>query len=187
MELKSQKITWNIARRIKDAVIKHRFADDRDALVERERVFADAVYRDVYKAHLKKMEALPEGWLQSQGHFHVAFGGQYERIKFGDVRRVLARDVHNAAKVYDATHKLTVEFRAIKDADKSLRDSVREAESKVESAINSFNTTKQLIEGWPEVEKFVRQIVGQPKVNLPTVETKALNKLLDLPPEDIAA
>lgn len=51
--------------------------------------------------------------------------------------------------------------------------------SQVTTALSSVNTTKQLIESWPEIENFVTPYLsGKSAANLPAVSTTEINKIL---------
>lgn len=89
--------------------------------------------------------------------------------------------------------KIPASIKKVLERNKSLSKTLRkerEARSKyssdlsrylqgVRQVIDGVNTSKQLMEVWPEVEKFLPQGVTNPsKINLPAVNTQSLNSKL---------
>lgn len=198
------RLTNEIRKTIKEAVLRHRFEEQAEALVADRAAFAGEVYNDVYrKSDRDKMEALPNGWLPTTSSVSVRFGetayGRYEDFPFdgaiyGDIakvrkrtdkspqrceRRVPHKHYSGCSKVYGDDHRLSSKHAALKERADELQTEIVAAARQVTAALDSANTVKQLLEAWPEVEPFVP--VRSAKANLPAVPVDALNKLLDLP------
>jgi hypothetical protein len=185
--------------------MKHRYEATVAALIEEKTAFAIKVYEDLYsKSTRDKMSALPEGWLPSSDNVAVQFGASYERIYFngythgklisviasedrrrGGSLRLLGKHAHGCAKVYDATHALSVAHSKLDAKERDLKTEFEATRRQLEAALNAVTTTKRLIETWPEIAPFASKFDDE-KPQLPALPTEQLNKILDLPVAEAA-
>lgn len=199
------RLTTSIRNAIANAVMKHRYEATVSALIDEKAAFAVNVYEDLYsKSTRDKMNALPEGWLPSSDNVAVQFGASYERIYFNgytygklvsviaseDRRkdgglRLLGKHAHGCAKVYDATHPLSIAHSNLESKERRLKTEFEETRLQVEAALNAVTTTKRLIETWPEIAPFASQFDDE-KPQLPAIPTQQLNKILGLPVSEAA-
>lgn len=200
----STRLTTDIRNRLTNDILRHRFAADVDALIVAQGEFALKVYNDIFSANKQEaMNSLPEGWLPESHDIGAQFGysdggGRFARLWFSGyltgilgrlqtrqddgriTKRVLASKSHGAAKVYDPSHPLAIEFGRLRNRTKDLKSAATEAEQSVTVALNKVTTISRLIEIWPEVETFARKYeVGAP--SLPALPTNTLNEMLRLP------
>jgi len=199
----STRLTKEIREAIANDLVKHRFEAAIKELYEQRAALADAVYRDLYtKAQREQIEALAEGVVPMADEISVNFGTSYTHVYFsgyayGDLnkvlpgsrstglRRIYYKHMNGSAKVYDATHKLSIEYDRLSGVLADLVKDVDAARRAALGAMASVATIKRLIEAWPEVEPFARRFdVELPQ--LPMVQTEQLNKILDLPVSEAA-
>ncbi len=166
------------------------------------------VYRFCYAADLKKMEALPNGWLPTYDDITVIIGGEHVAFYFAgtwkqsgrDWRFILAgvdrvdRIYHrfpNATKgqspiVIEASNPLCDEYRAMDAEFKDLVSEIESAHRTLVGTLDKFATVESLIKAWPEVEEFAKPYLSDEtrrKAMLPVIPIDRLNAILDLPPE----
>ena len=106
----STRLTKDMRNVILSRLMKHAFDDREKQLKADERALGDDVYGDLYPARLlKKMCALPDGFLRKSSGLRVCFGGQRIIVSFGATRLIAeAHDTYEGAKSYDASDDLSV-------------------------------------------------------------------------------
>lgn len=197
------RLTNEIREAIAKDLIKHRFEAAVKQVYAERAALADAVYRDVYSAdQIAQMEALPEGMLSEADGVTANFGTSYTTVYFGgwtygdlnkvvssdrrnSSRRVYSKHTHGAAKVYDATHKLSVEYDRLQGVIGDLVKEIDTARRSAMAALSSVGTIKRLVEAWPEIAPFAKRFDTE-KPQLPMIKTDDLNKILDLPVSEAA-
>lgn len=174
-----------IREQILDAVLKHAFEDREKALKEEKHALGDAVYNDIYPKKVREqMAAMPEGFLPVDDDLRVQFDGEgYTQVYFGERRRIANAHRHNAAKVFDAKHPLTLRFAKYQKELSALKAEKNNAKSSAEAVLGSVTTVKKLIEVWPEVEQFARPFAAESPSRAVALPIKELNKSLGLPPK----
>lgn len=191
----SVKLTAGIRNQILRAVLKHRFREELDKLVEDAAYLAALVYADVYpKRDREMMAALPSGWLPTVNAIKVQFGDSNLRSNFvslnfngssqiiGDLCAVVglieqtpmlvpSKDVRRCAKVYPLDHKFHANWDSLEARKTTLLEQVKEV---------SHATLGALTTNWPEIEPFATRFLerGAPVPALPTTQ---LNDMLKLP------
>lgn len=201
------RMTNSIREAIANAVMRHRYEAPVKALIAAKAEFAIKVYEDLYaKSTREKMNALPEGWLPSSDNVAVTFGASYDRVYFngytsGKLASVVPSDDNRrkavclrmlgkhssggCAKVYEATHALSIAHSNLEAKERDLKAEFDATRRQVEAAISSVSTVKRLIEIWPEVAPFAEKYEDE-KPKLPSLPTEQLNKILDLPVSEAA-
>ncbi|MBL4839356.1 MAG: hypothetical protein JKY47_00830 [Thalassospira sp.] len=178
------KLSNEIRNDIIEALIKHRFTADQEAIDQMETTLADKLYCDYYgKATRKQMESMPDGALPVTRDTFVNFAGCRDTLKFSSERRCFYIDRYSGSTMrstaYDAQHAFTLEWTALENARKDLKERKAQAAAKAEAVLKSVGSTKRLLEIWPEVEPFLPPEPA--KAQLPATITQDLNKALDLP------
>lgn len=178
----SVRLTEYMRDAIKNALLERAFGERDKALEAGKKKLADDIYKHLYPAPLlRKMKALPNGFLPKDDDQRVKFGGDFERVSWGD-QRIVASEYKGNAQVFDANHPFTDRYRDLKAVESKLEGEKREARAKANAALKNATTVGKLIAIWPEVkpfvEKYVRKATPAP---LPVVQTAVLNKTFDLP------
>jgi hypothetical protein len=199
----SARLTKEIREAITKDLIKHRFEDTVKDVYAQRAALADAVYRDIYtKAQREQIEALPEGMLPSVDDLSVNFGTSYTNVYFsgytyGDLTKVISADrtgcyrrvwykhKSGSVKVYDATHKLAIEYDRLQGVKADLEKEIDAARRASMGAMASVGTVKRLIEAWPEIAPFAKRFDAE-RPSLPMIQTDRLNDILGLPVSEAA-
>lgn len=213
----SVKLTTYTREIIATDIIYHKFTDPVAELVREYRALAGRVYDHAYSAADQAiMKNLRDGWLPKSDDITVEFAGEIGRArlrfdgrtnmlrsgkissmsrraaeKIGDPgpRLVPYKANENVVCVVGRKEPLWRKMHALEWRRDKLKKEIEELYRSVDRTIRTFNTTKQLIEGWPQIEVFVRRHEGQkvPERQLPSIPVQLLNEQLDLPPKQEAA
>lgn len=191
----SIKLTKEVKSYIANDIIKHKFEPLFDTLVNEECAFANLVYEEHYKNNLKQMQALPTGWLRTSDTAKIMTRGYGVQTFAFSKSRTVKRPYLATDDCGYRGFRVTVSDQINPKFEEPLNNLVKKREQLekerkdtrrfVESALNKFNTSKQILDAWPEVESFVKPYInsGQASHNLPAVVLDQLNKDLGLPPE----
>lgn len=200
----SIKLTKYMRDGIRDRMLRHRFSEEVNALIETRAKLAWDFYRDGFTAEeLRMINSLPSGWLPTRSSVYVNIGGRSVTIPFsgtlyGDAgvyktvqvttkhERFPADRTGSYLKSYQATDVLAVMHEKVDNQITDLTERVNLAKKQVEAALNSATTVGRLIELWPEVEPFTRHLQPTGPNTLPALPTQDLNRLLNLPVEEAA-
>lgn len=209
--MKSLKITPSVTDRLTSEILKSKQKDDREKLKQLKAELADKVYNSVYTPDLlEKMRELYEinrGFFFMGKSMQCAFAGKHSgELEFaGDEKRLMAANVggfsggircNHPSKfskegdcwiLFDADHEFTKNFEVIAKSELRLYEEAIQLSKEIRAVIDSVNTTKKLIEIWPECEPFLQIIFpdeNKPATNLaPVIST--LNNKLGLPAKQI--
>lgn len=175
------RLTEALRNTIRKRILDHRFKAEKDKQIAVRQAFGDAVYNDLYsESDRRKMQRLPSGWLEETDEVRVRFGGTFTHVHFSKRRRIPADCSLSCAKVYPATHEFAKRYEQLRNAEKALQASEKEAWQQIAAALNAVSTLKRLHEVWPETKEFTKDL-GSSTRNLPAVPVKVLNKMLNLP------
>lgn len=205
---KTIKLNKTICSTIVRRALQHRFSFGVYELINAQREFSHAFYNDVYNVETRnKMLALPEGWLPSATGIYGRFGTDWDQITF-DGRWGLDRDAtqcisekhekmlkgipssfpvlskHNGyglvIKAYPGNHKMTDKHRDLVNRRSDQLEQIRSAKKVLEVALGSVSTINRVLENWPDLEPFCKDLVPVTP-NLPAVTRTQINAMLDLP------
>ena len=169
---------------IRQALMDRRFKEVREAGKKEWAKLGDALYKHLYPdAIRRKMKALPAGWLPKSTGVRFKFGGDFERVIWGDDRLIAACHENAAAAIFTANDTFTDTYRELKAAGAKRREQEQQLKAEINAALNSATTIHALIAKWPEVAPFCEPYLGKAreKAQLPTIQTAQLNSALDLP------
>ena len=178
----STRLTKDMRNVILSRLMKHAFDDREKQLKVDEHALGDDVYGDLYPARLlKKMRALPDGFLRKSSGLRVCFGGQRVNVSFGATRLIAeAHDTYEGVKSYDASDDLSVRHLELDGRRRALDEDEGRAKSAAKAALDSCTTVKNLLEVWPEAEPFVRDFTTSRAVVALTVSVDELNNQFGL-------
>lgn len=182
-----------------EAALVHRFNSDIQKLTDERANLARIIYEDVYEQNLKKMRALPDGWLPKSNCIKIQFGDEitvlmfngqlYGRRHYDDMlnrnseaveRVVLASDTRaNVMKIYGARDPIALALTQMNNDTASASETIKTARNQTMATLNQFHTVEKLIEKWPEIKPFIPE--KQTPVLLPAIAKEKLNEMLDLP------
>jgi len=141
------------------------------------------------KTDLEKFNSCDKSWFNPRRSFSIKYEGEY--ISFYTPERSIVLPyylVHGVQGPFSkGDNKFIDECVKLQEELKLFTKELNKTRYQVRLTVSSFNTSKQLKEGWPEIanvvellEKRSEDAAGH-KQKLPMVVTKALNKELDLP------
>lgn len=142
----TQRLTNYVREAILKAALDRAFKGREEELKAEQRAFADAVYADQYPPELlKKMKALPPGFLPTGDDFRVRFGANsWERVCWGE-QRVISHAHKGSAITYEDGHALTARFNELERKDDQLNEEKNAAERQAKAVLNSVTTYNKLI------------------------------------------
>lgn len=196
------KLTNAIREEITNAVIKYRFEKEYIQLMDDIQQAANKVYEDFYEKELKKINALPKGWLPTGNGIKAKFGSEVIEFSFNGgfssrtagLQSILQkresiyfrflhddRDCYKILKVYDDDHNLSKICQKAHNNAKEFVRNVQEAERQIQAALASCSTLAKLEKVWAEVKPFTEKYKNKDTVNLPAIPVARLNGIFNLP------
>lgn len=191
---------------IKQDLLRYTYQPQIVRLIERKAALADAIYKHVYGDDLAKMDALPNGWLETKDHLQVKFGASYEYSYFAGYggwsdklsayrylvpedkkKPVFKRVLQNGrdTQLIDARHLLSIEHDLIDGIQSKLLEQLKTAEPKLTQSLKAWSTIEAMIKEWPEIEPFARKYLqggsGYNPRFVPVVNVENLNETFGLP------
>ena len=188
--MKSQKLTNAIRDRILDNIYNTKIKPDLDKFEKQLRFNGGLIIRNAFGDGVyDRMLQLPENYFSTKITFRLNVDGKIDSILTDSVRcpacylydvittddRVSDKSVHNARNMY------RTEYRVIESKRQKVINKWQDIREEATKIIYSVNTTKQLIEMWPEVVEFLPDgIKSVDTPHLPMVQVEKLNTLLGI-------
>lgn len=176
--MSSVRLTKTMRQRIAEKAIEHGFSARFEELKKEQHAIADAIYNETYSEEIQeKMAALPEGFLPEGSNFWVHVGESTHCFDVGEDRRkadsierlVLPARSKLAGRIADYHRKL-----------RKLKEEKRRVSSEVEAVLKSARTVRQLLEIWPEAEKFIDDSIKPQTCTALAIPIHRLNSALGL-------
>jgi hypothetical protein len=186
--MKSVRLTVEMRNMILGRLLQHTFGERQEAIRKDELAFGRDVYDDVYDPLMRRrMRSLPDGFLHKSTGLYVTFGGQHDKVDFGELRNVAAR--HESCGVaisYPADDPLTARHADLNNRRRRLKEERDGARSQAKAVLYNVSTLKKRLEVWPEVSSFVKDLQGSAAPTELALPIKSLNEILGLPPAEQA-
>lgn len=186
-------ISKEITNGIVEQLIRIKFNAEAQTLQAEEAGLALEVYNKRWtEEEILKMEQVPDGWLDTttsitvttdQGRFQLRFSGS--SIPPFSVPAKISK-IWPKAGVWSATEFTLKDEalvkRVLKHAHKveDLKTAIKQAETAAAITIRAAGSLPKLIKLWPEVEPYAAPYMVT-KVQLPAIQTVALNEMFGLP------
>lgn len=188
------------------ALIHHTFDDEVRVICDEREGIANDVYNLHYARDLKRMEALPKGWLPTDSDVQFEAAGSNYTLQFSgklygfrytqraenelcdfpsnqrdQVSHIFKYSEYNrTVAVFDAHSDIATRVELHRAAIESLSERIVTARKTAAATLAQYTTVEKLIEAWPEIEPFVPKAVAPPP-SLPALPTAHLNALFGLP------
>lgn len=197
------RLTNDLRRYILTAVIKHAFQKKLDDMVMEEIQLAHDVFDHVYKDDLELLANSKPHLFPKVAAYKIILNGEHHRLSFSSpafngytlfqfpisfkTLDKAARPVPNGAlnnrpiTQLTSTSKLGRRVARAEHISDQFVETVRSAVSSSNAILSSTSSFNKLIEAWPEIESFAKPYMNQSRVDLPAVQTTALNAILDIP------
>jgi len=173
------RLTKAIREQILNDLLNHAFGAQDKALDKVENELADEVYLTVYTpeeiAFMEKVGSSGFFTKSRMGYSSKDFG--WGELRLSQPQYVMPTRRELKLKGGALAQKIS----AYRQAHKTHGEVRRNARSEAEGILNSAQTTKRLIEVWPEITAFVpKDTTGA--TNLPALQVEKLNQVLGVPP-----
>lgn len=154
----SVRLTDHIRELICKDIIDHSFGAQGKKIYADRMALANMVYERKYDtATRSKMNALPQGWLDTDIYVGVQFGEgrfNYCRLPMSKAQRFPHEDCGKTLLRLEATDDLAVEHERISQVEAAWKSETAQRGAEVKAILNSVSTMKQLLDTWPEVKPF---------------------------------
>jgi hypothetical protein len=135
------------------------------------------------------MRKLPSNAFPKSDTLQVQFGGTYKSLEFPkdtasgtrEERQFFYEHKNRCCISFDARHPLVTRYHKLEQAKKALREEIQKAKAAAHATLNKANSTKQLLELWPEVEPFIGDLVSNTPCVALAIPIPELNKTFGLP------
>lgn len=188
--MKSQKLTNAIRDRILDNIYNIKIKPDLDKFEKQLRYTGGWVIRNAFGDGVyDRMLQLPENYFVTTSAFDLTVDEKTVTILTDSMRcpacyryiTITTDDRVNDKSVLNARNMYRAEYRTIENKRQKVVDKWQDIREEVTKIIYSVNTTKQLIEIWPEVVEFLPDGVKSVDTpHLPMVQVEKLNTLLGI-------
>jgi len=176
-------------KQIRCKILDHKFGKEKLELKAEERSLGKQVWKAQYAKHIQFMETAPEGALPSGTSISVRVGPSNQNYfnltvaDYGKNDDYLRRFEVIGTYVAEEDSVLGQAILAFAARKKSHENECRVMDRKLEATLSNYRSAKKLMAEWPEITKFVKEVLGEPKPSTALVSFDTLNAALDLPPE----
>lgn len=171
----------SIRYQILQAVTKNHFDKPKELLdKEREKLHLRVYTHCFGEKTVRRMKALPVGWLREVTWLYLRDGIRNERheLKFKSKPvRVPYDDGREELKLHDSA--LSAELHALREKQDLLKEQERVAFDQAKAVLGSCRTVEKLLKVWPEVKKFIPKDCASVTTAL-TIPISNLNQMLGL-------
>ena len=180
--MKSNRLTNYIKDTIIERVFTKVFGKRIEMLKKQKEIFADTCYEFRYdKKELNIMNELQvltnNNAFAKSNTISLHFGGRYSNMKMSQYRPFFNNDFESKTKL-TINHKLSIQWQKLQDEESDINSEKKKLGQEIRSLLNSVNTTKQLLEVWPESEIFLKGLIEPNGKMLPMVQVKTLNEVI---------
>lgn len=184
----------------------HDTFSERDEKLEKERFdIAYKIYKKIYTpSTIKKIDALPKGWLKKSASMEIYIPGENYPINFSfgyqekEKRTPIKKrflDKEYSSYISTPSIQFTMEknseiietIRTYLDNKETLNDERRKARNSASGTLYRITTLKSLLDNWPEIKPFIPQYIldkAQTSGTAVSLPREELNKIFDLPVEE---
>lgn len=202
------KLTKSVREAMAEKLVQHRYADEGKQLATANRTLFERVYTEAYGGKMASamktlVECAPEA-LNKKNRCKVNVGGMnlmvggdtpcrtgYVKIEQAKIEPRPMLDGYCSDAYYNGyvptDPKLVEDLTAFATSVSNFPELIDTAYHEALAVLSTFNTGKQLAEGWPEAMPVIGHLIPEDNRTLPTVQVSAINAKFGLPPETVAA
>lgn len=197
------KLTKAIREEMAQKLVQHHYAEEGKKLATANRTLFERVYAEAYSGEMVGvMKALAKHApkvLDNYNTLYVNVGGMrfvvggdtpcrthYVKIEQAKIDRRPMLDSycsHYGESYVPTDPKLVEDLKAFATEVSNFPELIDTAFREALAVLNTFNTSKQLAEGWPEAIPVIGHLIPEANRTLPTVQVSAINAKFGLPPE----
>lgn len=195
----SARLTKSDREQMAKALVRHKFHEQAEALMQESVELFDAVYDERHDAQtqrlMRQLQKLHPNTFYSTTTQTVNANGYNVRVgaaAVGRMQTVLWTPQVVPRLRLDSAERQVSPALADRVADFALRlkaftDSLDPAYSTATAALAQFSTGKKLAEDWPEAMPVIGNLIPASERNLPVVQLTAINDEFGLPPSEVEA
>lgn len=180
--MKSIKLTNQIREDILKSVAgRWKENNPKPDLVQAEHDFAMYLWEGKYKKYKDVLDAVPKAFLNTDYDMKYCVNGEVGQVRLKEKMPVDWRGYRGAVlKSLNDSNKHYQKYDKVRDAYKKWCDLRNEVINETKAILESVNTTKQLLEVWPNCEKFLPAYVANAdkSIRLPAVQISRLEERL---------
>lgn len=178
------RLTNNLRERMAQSVLNNAFEAKQKEAERDLHLAGDKFHTDIYGAHLKAMQSLPNGWLPMNLRIRIAIAGQNHDVTFSEPRITGERHHYCRPKLYVGDEPIALEYLKAVDVVEDIKKQRNSMKHEVEAILNSVQTFKKLWTVWPASKSILEKFETKPVVALlPAIQFDKVNAALGLPVE----
>lgn len=147
--------------------------------------FAMLLWEEKYGKYQKHFNAVPENCIKRSEYVRYCVGGQVKGASFKDGKKMpVAMDGYSdpIIKSFDDSDTDYQDFMKVSNAYDEWEKRRSEVIRETQAVLESVNTTRQLLELWPQCEPFLPAHIADPDkaIRLPAMQMSRLNERLGI-------
>jgi hypothetical protein len=179
-------MTLDEKKSIARSIVSRKHGNVEEKQRELKHEIADWLYCKMYApATLKKMKALPKGWLPKDDDVNLStknYGYQYLSFANNENRIFLAKDTDGYPQISD---KIMEELEGKIAKKEKFGEDFQDDLNEILPIVKSYTSASSLIKAWPEIEHIVVDCVSDgASRNVPAPIINEMTEKYNLPPED---
>lgn len=184
--MKSMTLTKQMREDILKSVIeKWKEKNQEPDIKAAENDFAEYLWSDYFKKEKSLFDGVPSEFMNLATDMKYCVNGEVKQasLKDGNSKPVNWKGYRNPVlKDIRDTHKEYSKYNAVVIDHEKWRERGNEVFRETKAILESVNTTKQLLEIWPQCEPFIPAHIADPDkaIRLPAIEMSRLNERLGL-------
>jgi hypothetical protein len=199
----SVKLTNDMRDSIIRGIIEDKYRDRMDELTQRFAEFSNRMYAKCFSnTTIKKINDLPKGWLPEENDFLVEIAGQVIQLTFDGyfarqrtalnqsnsidwdqrpTKRFPTNKTRGVIKTFDGGSSVHAEYQQIEYDLEKLNEEVATLKNELRGVLYSCSTSKRLLDTWPEIEPYLKDLhLPIPVSSVPVQTIETLNEKLGL-------
>jgi len=170
-----------IRKEIADKLIERRFKKQEQDLDAEFAKFADDLYRSFFTTEEHELiEKCPSEWFHCSSSVDFRYQGRYQVVKMSCTRKIPASEKRSCKDNIGSA--MAKRYGALLARREALQKVTFEAHCQAMGVLKSVNTTKRLLETWPEVAAFIpKEAPAKAPTATLAIPMKELNATLGLP------
>lgn len=179
--MKSVRLSNSIREQILENVLSNWDEQNPEGNLEQaENDLAIYVWNKKFGKYKKHFDAIPQGFFQKRHYVKYEHGGIVNQAQ--SIHELPYRQYNEVLVTLELNDPIVCAYQEAKEHYQDWRRRRSEIKTEVSAILESVNTSKQLIELWPQVEDFLPAHVADPDkaIKLPALDVSYLNKRLGI-------
>lgn len=188
--MKSQKLTNDLRNKITHNIYIDKYKSKNDELQKQRRIVGTSIIKNAFGDGVySEMKKLPEGFFVTTSAFTLNIDAHDHEVLTNSLlcpscykyNPITTDDRIEDKSIINARNQYRGEYKTIENEIKKHNEWWNTTKEEINKVLYSVNTTKQLLEIWPECEKYLPDYVKNvDNTHLPMVQVTKLNTLLGI-------